>query len=63
MDKVGKIKKRQLARLLSHLKKTGQLTLELEKDLKRAYRYAFEDIEALIQGLDKEVKNSGISEN
>jgi len=57
MEKVEKLKNRQLARLLSHLEKTGQLTVELEKDLKRAYRYAFEDVETLLQGLDKEKRN------
>jgi glutamine synthetase adenylyltransferase len=57
MDKIEKLKNRQLARLLAHLKKTGQLTVELEKDLKRAYRYAFEDVEELIQRLDKEKGN------
>ena len=54
LDKVEKLHKRQIARLLTHLEKTGQLTVELEKDLKRAYRFAFEDVETLIQGLDKE---------
>jgi len=54
MDRVEKLHKRQIARLLTHLGKTGQLTVELEKDLKRAYRFAFEDVETLIQGLDKE---------
>jgi len=48
MEKVEKLKNRQLARLLSHLERTGQLTVELEKDLKRAYRYAFEDVETLL---------------
>ena len=54
MNKVEKLKNRQLAKLLTHLERTGQLTMELEKDLKRAYRFAFEDVETLIQGLDKE---------
>ena len=54
MDKVEKLKNRQLAKLLTHLERTGQLTIELEKDLKRAYRFAFEDVETLIQGLDTE---------
>jgi len=54
MEKVDKLHKRQIARLLTHLERTGQLTVELEKDLKRAYRFAFEDVETLIQGLDKE---------
>ena len=57
MDNVEKLKNRQLARLLAHLKKTGQLTIELEKDIKRAYRFAFEDVQELIKGLDKENKN------
>ena len=54
MYKVEKLKNRQLAKLLTHLERTGQLTVELEKDLKRAYRFAFEDVETLISGLDKE---------
>ena len=54
MDKVERLKNRQLAKLLTHLERTGQLTVELEKDLKRAYRFAFEDVETLIQGLDME---------
>jgi len=54
MDKVEKLKNRQLAKLLTHLERTGQLTVELEKDLKRAYRFAFEDVETLIHGLDTE---------
>jgi len=51
-------KNRQLARLLSHLERTGQLTVELEKALKRSYRYAFEDVETLISGLDKEKEDA-----
>lgn len=62
MEAVDRIRNRQLARLLSHLKKTGQLTPELESDIKRAYRYAFEDISILLQGLDKE-NNNGESSN
>jgi hypothetical protein len=56
MESVEKLKNRQLARLLSHLDKTGQLTVELEKTLKRSFRYTFEDVEALVKrlGLDKE---------
>ena len=57
MDKVEKLHRRQLARLLTHLERTGQLTIELEKDLKRAYHYAFEDVETLISGLGKEINN------
>jgi len=49
MDKVEKLKNRQLAKLLTHLERTGQLTVELEKDLKRAYRFAFEDVATLLE--------------
>ena len=55
---IEKIRNRQLARFLDHLKRTGQFTAELEKDIKRSYRYIFEDIETLLQGQDEE-KNNG----
>jgi len=51
-----KIRNRQLARFLAHLQKTGQLTVELEKDIKRAYRFVFEDVEEAV-GTDKDKKN------
>lgn len=51
-----KIKNRQLARLLSHLKKTGQLTPTLERDIKRAYRFFYEDMTSAIRGHDTEKK-------
>ena len=57
MEKVDKLKNRQLARLLTHLDRTGQLTVELEKDLKRAYRFAFDDVKKLICEHDKEKEN------
>lgn len=60
ISRIEKIRNRQLARLLTHLKKTGQLTPALESDMKRAYRFVFEDIEAAI-GHDKE--NDGISKD
>ena len=62
MDKVDKLRNRQLARLLAHLEKTGQLTVELEKDLKRSFRFWSEDVETLIQGLDME-KTNGETQN
>lgn len=58
-----KIKNRQLARFLNHLKKTGQLTPGLESDVKRAYNYFGQDIEALFNGKelnfgnDKEIED------
>ena len=57
MDKITRLKNRQLAKLLTHLERTGQLTVELEKDLKRAYRFAFEDVETLLKEHDKENNN------
>jgi hypothetical protein len=54
MNEIDRLHNRQLARLLSHLEKTGQLTVELEKDLKRAYRFAFQDIESLLKRRDME---------
>jgi len=62
MDKVEKLRNRQLARFLTHLKKTGQLTPGLEVDVKRAYRFLFEDVEKIIKGLNEE-KKDGIPEN
>lgn len=53
-NRLEQIRNRQLARFLNHLKKTNQLTPELEKDVKRAYNFAFQDIETLISGEDKE---------
>ena len=60
-SRIEKIRNRQLARLLTHLKKTGQLTPALESDMKRSFRFVFEDIEAAI-GLDKE-KGNGIPQD
>jgi len=62
MDKVDKLHNRQLARFLTHLQKTGQLTPELETDIKRAYRFVFEDVETLLQGHDQELRDEGFSE-
>ncbi len=54
MDKIRKIRNRQQARFLTHLKRTGQLTPGLESDVKRAYSFFEEDIESVITGNDKE---------
>ena len=54
-DTIGRIHRRQIARLLDHLKRTGQYTVELEKDIKRSFGYVFQDVEqAMQQGQDKE---------
>jgi len=57
MEEIERLKNRQLAKLLTHLERTGQLTVELKQTLKRAYRFAFEDVEALMQELGKENKD------
>lgn len=58
MERLERIRNRQLARLLAHLERTGQLTLELEKDMKRAYRFIFEDVAELLKSRhDREGKN------
>lgn len=57
LSQLKKIRNRQLARFLDHLKKTGQFTSALEKDVKRSYGFVFGDIEILLQGQDKD--NSG----
>ncbi len=61
MNEINRLHKRQLARLLTHLKKTGQLTFELEKDLKRSFGFVFEDVTNLFARHDKE-KESGNSQ-
>lgn len=52
-QRLKQIRNRQLARLLTHLHQTGQLTPSLEVDIKRAYRYIFEDVEKLFADTDK----------
>ena len=45
-----KIRRRQLARFLVHLANKGILNSDLERDVKRNYRFVFEDVRALIDG-------------
>ena len=65
MEKLRKIKNRQLARLVDHLKETGQLTHRLEKDLARAFRYIEEDVEAMLTKacVDIQTKPAAITED
>jgi hypothetical protein len=49
MDGIEQIRKRQTARLLGHLERTGKLTPELRADLLRSFGYVFEDVAALIE--------------
>jgi len=54
-DTIRKIHRRQVARLLDHLKRTDQYTIELEKDIKRSFSFVFQDVEDVIkQGNDTE---------
>lgn len=54
LEKIRKIHRRQLARLLDHLQSSGQLTPALEKDLKRSFGFTFGDIEQVLQEHDKD---------
>jgi len=54
-DSIRNIHRRQIARLLDHLKRTNQLTVCLEKDIKRSFGFVFKDVEqAIQQGNDEE---------
>jgi hypothetical protein len=46
MDQVDKIQRRQTARLLEHLERTGQLTDKLRSDILRSHGFIFEDVRA-----------------
>ena len=46
MDSIDKIHRRQTARLLDHLERTGQLTDSLRSDILRSHGFIFEDVRA-----------------
>jgi hypothetical protein len=48
MTGLDKIQRRQVARLIDHLKDIGYNRPELFQAVKRSYGYTFEDIKALI---------------
>ena len=60
-DAINKIHKRQTARLLDHLERTGQLTDSLRSDILRSHGYIFEDVRAELdrvkQGHGKEMEH------
>ena len=60
MDGIDKIHRRQTARLLNHLERTGQLTDELRSDILRSHGFIFEDVRAELdrikQGHGKEIE-------
>ena len=56
MEEIRKIHRRQVARLLDHLKNKNQLTDDLAKDMKRSFGFTFDDVEkALKQENDTEI--------
>ena len=61
-DAINRIHKRQTARLLDHLERTGQLTDELRSDILRSHGFIFEDVRAemdrIKQGHGKETENA-----
>ena len=59
MEQIDKIHKRQLARFLDYLSRTGQLNPGLETDIKRVFGYIFEDVNEAMQGHDKEKNDEG----
>jgi hypothetical protein len=60
-EQINRIHKRQVARMLDHLDRTGQLTPELATDIKRSFGYVFEDVKTVIkQGQSKEVTNDSV---
>ena len=46
--------KRQTARFLDHLRRTGQHTIQLERDFMRLMQFVFHDIKKLILGSSTE---------
>jgi hypothetical protein len=49
-DQLDRICKRQTARTLARLRKSGHLTHEVETEILRFARFAFQDIKAAIYG-------------
>ncbi|NCC59998.1 MAG: hypothetical protein EOM12_03475 [Verrucomicrobiae bacterium] len=61
-ERLNKIHKRQVARVLDHLKTTGQLTPDLEASIKRSYGFTFNDVKSIItHGHDKDSDEARIS--
>jgi len=62
MDRVTQIHKRQTARLLDHLERTGQLTDTLRTDILRSHGFIFSDVRAELErithGNGKETDNA-----
>ena len=48
-EEIEKIHRRQVARLLAHLKQAGRYSEELAADIKRSFGYIFEDIKEALR--------------
>jgi len=57
MKQIDQIHKRQLARFLDFLSRTGQLNPGLETDIKRVFGFIFKDINMVINEHGKENNN------
>lgn len=53
-SELDKIRKRQTAKLLNHMRKTDQLTDRLERDICRSFHWFTVDVQAIIEGKAKE---------
>jgi len=53
-DAINKIQKRQTARLLDHLERTGQLTEKLRSDILRSHGFIFEDVRSELEKMRQE---------
>ena len=51
IDQLDAICRRQTGRLIGHLRRTGQLTPQLEKDVARQFTFAFADVKTVISGI------------
>jgi hypothetical protein len=51
MDQIEHIRKRQTARMLANLERTGQLTPALRCDILRSLGFIFDDVTTAVEGL------------
>jgi hypothetical protein len=56
-DAIDKICRRQTARLLGHLRRTQQLSTQLESDIVRGIGFAFSDVKTLFMEKSKDIEN------
>jgi hypothetical protein len=51
---IDAIERRQVARLLAHLERTGQLTPQLRADILRSFHFAFDDVRLVFDDVRRE---------